>query len=110
MTSTPTRGTQEKLDSCPKDRARFALEFVVRLLDESGGDSPSLPNLLSELAGAFEASGAGIVSCVDGKPLVVERWQSKDQPSDFSNGPWEGRPELRSQVREALQAVEEHGP
>jgi signal transduction histidine kinase/CheY-like chemotaxis protein len=89
----------------PADASRAALDFVHRLLCRPDEDRRALDSLLSELAAAFEATGAGVAALPDG--TVVAR-----QAPDTVEGPWpwEEDPDLAVRVRQSRTAPSARRP
>jgi signal transduction histidine kinase/FixJ family two-component response regulator len=80
-------GTQTQTSQCPADAARAAREFAHRLLCERPTAIPSLSALLAELATAFAAPAAGLVSWPDAALCVRHpprpRQPNQPQSVDF---------------------------
>jgi signal transduction histidine kinase/CheY-like chemotaxis protein len=80
--------------TAPADHSRAVLDFLHGLLAQSDTPSPSLTELLHNLAGAFVAAGAGLVEFADGATFR-ERLPETATPPAL---PWVERPDLLSKV------------
>lgn len=87
----------------PMDRSREALALVHRLLVPAPGPSPSLAELLRELATAFGASAAGVAELASGS--AVHREQLAPAVASPPALPWAERPDLLTRVCEAAAAL-----
>src|SRR5260370_29182496 len=95
-------GGRKGFASPPEDRTRAALDWAQDLLSSSA-DRRTLPHLLTELARAFAAGGAGLAAPLDGQPLVNHRvWLEDSGPAPRA---WEMRPELIDKARNTSIAV-----
>ncbi len=76
------------------DRTRFALDFVHRLLVAPATGCVGLPDLLADLAAAFQAPSAGLANSPDGQECI--RFPSSPDESDSL--PWQDDPSLLGQT------------
>ena len=81
----------------PTDRSRAPLDFVHRLLALSAEATPSLADLLRDLARVFGAEGAGVAGLLDGSVIHRERLGSSEGPPPAL--PWGAEPQLLARVR-----------
>src|SRR5262245_9918923 len=89
----------------PPDRTGSALDFAPGLLQAPVSDLPTLPDLLTDLARAFRAAGAGLAVTREGTPRVQQRVRADGQTPPALAWPWETCPELLAQVRNSPAAV-----
>jgi signal transduction histidine kinase/FixJ family two-component response regulator len=87
-------GGQEQSHRPGIDASRSALDFVHGLLGQAPAQAVCLDNLLTNLAAAFVASGAGLAALSSGKVLV--RRPAGDQPA-----PWAEDVQLTRRVQQS---------
>ena len=91
-------GGQGEADRRGFDASRSALEFIHGLLGRGPADGPGLDGLLTGLAAAFAASGAGLVAADTGKALAR-------RPAGDNAVPWEEDAEWTERVSRAPSAL-----
>jgi signal transduction histidine kinase len=84
---------------------RGALQFLHELLQVPPDAAPTLPELLSALARAFGARGAGLAEALDAAPVVRLHVQAEGQPASAAHCPWEEQRDLIDRVRQSAVAV-----
>jgi signal transduction histidine kinase/ActR/RegA family two-component response regulator len=91
-------GGQEQSPRLGTDASRSALDFVHGLLCQSQAQADGLTGLLTNLAAAFAASGAGIADLSSGKVLVRH-------PTGDERAPWSEDAQLMHRVQQSPTAL-----
>src|SRR5438132_895158 len=82
------------------DRTQYILGFVHDLLVARYEDQLALPGLLTELARAYAASGAGLILGT-GSAAIKEHVGIDGPPASLSRLPWDEDPELLEKAARA---------
>jgi len=91
-------GGQEQLHRPGADASRSALDFVHGLLCQAPTQAVCLDELLTNLAAAFAASGAGLAALASGKVLVRH-------PAGDERVPWAEDEHLVRRVQQSPTAL-----
>src|SRR5947209_10443154 len=99
------QGASDAIPRNATESSRRAFAFAQRLLTTPGDLSQPLAGLLAELAGLFDAPGAGLASLPEGVVLARGRDAGKGEAAWPTAWPWQQEPELLAKVRSAPAAL-----